>query len=128
MSIPRFLLGFLLLTAVVLLCRSSLVAQTSLYKYPTAASAQSQLDGLVAPLEFGAHVVPLSPDEMAKTGGIRTQRRSEFPMASNNKDCFVLRSYQVKRDNPNSDATTPVGYTDCQPAARYQMKVAVESR
>lgn len=128
MSIPRFLRLFCVLSALLLVCASSLVAQTSLYKYPTAASAQSQVAGLIAPPEFRAHVVPLPPGVLEKTGDIRTSRRSESPLASNDNDCFVMRSYQMKRDNPHSDATRAVGYTECQPAARYQVKVAVESR
>lgn len=124
MSIPRFAL----FCALLLVCASSLVAQTSLYKYPTAASAQSQVAGLIAPPEFRAHVVPLPPGVLEKTGDIRTSRRSEVPLVANDNECLVLRSYQVKRDNPYSDATRAVGYTECQPAARYQVKVAVESR
>jgi hypothetical protein len=124
MSIPRLLL----LSALVLGCASSLVAQTSLYKYPTASSAQLQLDGLVTPPEFRAHVVPLPPGVLEKMGDIRISRRSEVPLAANDNDCLVMRTYQVKRDRPNSDATRAVGYTECQPAARYQVKVAVESR
>ena len=127
MSIPRFLLHFLVLSALVLGCASSLVAQTSLYKYPTSSSAQSQLADLVPPPEFRSHGVALPPGGSEKMGDLRKTLRSEIPLASD-KSCFVMRSYQVKRDNPHSDVTRAVGYTECQPATRYQVKVAVESR
>jgi hypothetical protein len=127
MSIPRFLLLFLVFSAMVLGCASPLVAQTSLYKYPTSSSAQPQLAGLVTPPEFRAHADPLPPGSFEKMGDLRTTLRSEIPLASD-KNCFVMRSYQVKRDNPHSDVTRAVGYTECQPATRYQVRVAVESR
>ncbi|MGA8438186.1 MAG: hypothetical protein WB762_33190 [Candidatus Sulfotelmatobacter sp.] len=34
--------------------------------------------------------------------------------------CLTMRSYKVARDNPDSDATHPVGYSTCQPAARFR--------
>ncbi len=126
MSIPRFRLRFLISLALVLGCASSLVAQTSLYKYPTSSTAQTQLDGLITPPEFRAHVVPPPPGVLQKMGDLRTTLRTETPLESDN-NCFVMRSYQVKRDDPHSDVTRAVGYTDCQRASRYQMKVAVES-
>src|SRR3974390_2638960 len=33
--------------------------------------------------------------------------------------CLKLRTYVVARDASQSDSTHLVGYTDCQPAARY---------
>jgi hypothetical protein len=127
MSIPRFLLLCLVLSALVLGCVSSLAAQSALYKYPTSSSVKSQLAGLVTPPDFRAHADPLPPGSFEKMGDLRTTLRSEIPLASD-KNCFVMRSYQVKRDNPHSDVTRAVGYTECQPATRYQVRVAVESR
>ena len=34
--------------------------------------------------------------------------------------CFSMRSYKVARDNPHSDSTHAVGYSTCQPAARFR--------
>ena len=34
--------------------------------------------------------------------------------------CLKMRTYKVARDNPDSDATHAVGYTTCQPAARFR--------
>jgi hypothetical protein len=35
--------------------------------------------------------------------------------------CLKLRTYVVARDASQSDSTHLVGYTDCQPAARYDL-------
>ncbi len=34
--------------------------------------------------------------------------------------CYSMRSYKVARDNSQSDSTHPVGYSTCQPAARFR--------
>jgi len=34
--------------------------------------------------------------------------------------CLKMRSYKVARDHPGSDATHAVGYSTCQPAARFR--------
>jgi hypothetical protein len=34
--------------------------------------------------------------------------------------CLKMRTYKVARDGPRSDSTHPVGYSTCQPAARFQ--------
>jgi hypothetical protein len=38
--------------------------------------------------------------------------------------CFSMRTYRVKRDQPQSDATRFAGYSECQPAHRYQTQDA----
>lgn len=40
--------------------------------------------------------------------------------------CYSIRSYVVARDNKNSDAVHPVGYTTCVPASRYRLRTTVE--
>jgi len=37
--------------------------------------------------------------------------------------CFKLRTYVVRRDGPKSDVVHPAGYTTCQPAPRFEVKV-----
>lgn len=37
--------------------------------------------------------------------------------------CYTMRAYFLKRDTPDSDTVHPVGYTTCQPAPRFQLKV-----
>ncbi len=40
--------------------------------------------------------------------------------------CYTIRSYVVARDSKDSDSTHPVGYSTCQPAARYRLKTTEE--
>jgi len=44
------------------------------------------------------------------------------------KTCYTLRTYRVARETPDSDSTRPAGYSTCQPATRFQLKTAVDSR
>ena len=37
--------------------------------------------------------------------------------------CYTLRTYMLKKDAPDTDSVHPVGYTTCQPALHYEMKV-----
>lgn len=41
--------------------------------------------------------------------------------------CLKIRSYVMKRDSKNSDATHLVGYSTCQPAKKFQLRSAVET-
>jgi hypothetical protein len=41
--------------------------------------------------------------------------------------CYSMRSYKVARDDPQSDATKPAGYSTCQAAKRFQMKSIEDS-
>jgi hypothetical protein len=36
--------------------------------------------------------------------------------------CLKMRTYKVAPDSPHSDSTHPVGYSTCQPAARFQTR------
>ena len=36
--------------------------------------------------------------------------------------CYSIRNYRMKRDDPHSDVTQPVGYSTCQPSTRFQVK------
>lgn len=42
--------------------------------------------------------------------------------------CYKMRAYYMVRDNRNPDVTRPDGYSTCQPAARFQVKRAIERR
>jgi len=37
--------------------------------------------------------------------------------------CYKIRSYVVARDRKGSDSVHPVGYSTCQPAAKYRLRV-----
>jgi hypothetical protein len=40
--------------------------------------------------------------------------------------CYKMRAYYVVRDSRNPDVTRSDGYSTCQPAARFQVKRAIE--
>ncbi len=42
--------------------------------------------------------------------------------------CYKMRAYYVVRDSRNPDVTRPDGYSTCEPAARFQVKRAIEQR
>jgi hypothetical protein len=48
-------------------------------------------------------------------------------LEQNDATCYSMRLYRVKRDDADSDSTRPAGYSTCQPAARFQVKTAVDS-
>ena len=42
--------------------------------------------------------------------------------------CFKLRTYIVRREGPESDVVHPAGYTTCQPAPRFEVKVTEQRK
>jgi hypothetical protein len=59
--------------------------------------------------QFGLpHALVLGPDGVAQEDSL----------------CYSMRGYKVARDNPQSDSTHAVGYSTCQPAARFRMHSA----
>jgi hypothetical protein len=122
MHIPRLLL----LSLLVPICIAPVAAQSSPEKIP--ASTQPKLDGLVAPPELRAHVLPLPANVRARIRDIQPQLPFASTLAGNDTVCLSIRSYRVTRDDPKSDSTRLAGYSECQPAARFQVKTAVDSR
>jgi hypothetical protein len=122
MHIPRLLLSALLIS----LCVTPLAAQSLPDKAPF--SSQPRLDGLVAPPEFRTHVLPLSPNVRARIRSIQPQLSFDTTVAQGDEDCLSMRTYRVVRDNPRSDSTRLAGYSECQPAARFQVRTAVDSQ
>ncbi len=43
-----------------------------------------------------------------------------------NATCYTMRTYRVQRDDRRSDSVHPVGYTTCQPAPRFDLKVTTQ--
>jgi hypothetical protein len=125
MHISRLLVFLLLIPA----CVAPVAAQFSPDKSPV--SAQPKLDGLVAPPEFRPHVLPLRPTlpprEPARNRAIQPQLSFDSTLEQDDTACYSIRSYRVTRDDPESDSTRLAGYSECQPAARFQVKAAVES-
>ena len=121
MGIPRLLVLPLLISA----CIAPVAAQSSPDKNP---ASSHQLHGLVAPPEFRAHVLPLPPNVRARIRDVQPQLPFDPSLAQDDTACYNIRGYRVTRDDPQSDATRPAGYSECQPAARFQVKAAVDSR
>jgi hypothetical protein len=119
MHIPRLLVVLLLIS----LFAAPVAAQSSRGKVPV--SSQPQLAGLVAPQEFHAQD---SPPEFRQR--LHTPDFHVLPptVAQNDGACYTMRSYRVTRDDPGSDATRLAGYSECQAAARFQVKSAVGAR
>jgi hypothetical protein len=125
MRIPRFLF----LAALTLACAIPAVAQDLLYR--PSASSESQMDGLIAPPEFRPRT---SAAPQVEQGWIRATSSQRLPhilrylpkAEEDDSTCLYIRTYRVTRDDPESDATSPAGYSTCQSAARFQTKRAVE--
>ena len=65
------------------------------------------LSHIILPPEVRAHVLTLGQSDVT---------------------CYSIRTYRVTRDDPESDSTRPAGYSTCQPAARFHVKDARDSR
>jgi hypothetical protein len=125
MYIPRLLVLSLLISV----CAAPVAAQSSPDKSPV--SAQPKLDGLVAPPEFrGQQVANQRPEAILKLHApTPTEFRAQLStLAQDDTACYSIRSYRVTRDIPGSDSTRLAGYSECQRAARFQVKAAVDSR
>ncbi len=88
-------------------------------RFPTSA----RLDDLSAPEAAGANEdeFNLTPQRLLR--GLRSP-----VLAEDDSTCYFIRSYRVRRDDPESDATRPAGYSTCLSASRLQMRSAVEPR
>ena len=42
--------------------------------------------------------------------------------------CYTMRTYVVRRDGPELDSVHPVGYTSCQPAPRFEVKITTQQK
>jgi hypothetical protein len=124
MHIPRLLLLALLIPV----CIAPVVAQSSPDNSP--AASQPQLDGLIAPPEFRAHVLTLPglPTNVWSRIHDLPPQLSLDSLLLDDAICYSIRSYRVTRDDPQSDSTRPAGYSECQPAAQFQVKTAVDSQ
>ena len=56
--------------------------------------------------------------------GMRTHHQKKRTLSADDT-CFLIRSYKVVREDPNSDAVTPKGYSTCQPSSRFDLRHAV---
>jgi hypothetical protein len=131
MHIPRLLLPALLISV----CVAPLAAQSSPDKNPV--SSPPLLNGLMTPPKFRTNAPKLEfqgqlvdqREAIPKPHAPKLESREQGPaLAQDDTFCLYIRSYRVIRDDPKSDSTRLAGYSECQPAARFQMKSAVDSR
>ena len=118
----------LLLALLIPVCVAPVAAQLSPAPDKIPPASQPQLDGLTAPPEFRVHVLPLAPMVRDRIRDIQPQLSFDTTLAQSDTDCYKMQTYRVTRDDPKSDSTRLAGYSECQPAARFQMKAAVDSR
>lgn len=132
MHIPRLLLLSLLVPV--------FVAHFSAQSLPNKnlVSSRPLRDGLITPPEFRMNVPTLKfqgqpsderPEAIPKP---QAPQLEFYPQTSaleqGDAVCLSLRTYRVVRDDPKSDSTRPAGYSECQPAARYQIKTTVDTQ
>jgi hypothetical protein len=114
-----------------LLMSVGIFAQSS----PDRSSVSPQMDirGLLLPPEFRAGHVPAAsqngenqivpfrwvspPSEASDNEFLSGLMQDSFV-----EKCYSIETYRVTRDDPHSDITRPAGHSECQTAARFQMK------
>jgi hypothetical protein len=138
MRIPRLLVFSLLIATFV----TPVLAQSpsdnipgSFYSEPSGplppdALAHLRLDPIQQPIDIDRLYLPYS-----KADSVRASEHDWNKLPShldkrapsqNDVTCLSIRSYRVTRDDPESDTTRLVGYSTCQPAAKFQVKEANE--
>lgn len=141
MYIPRLLVPFFLVALSVV----PLAAQSATGNGPASSqpellqfgkvlqSAQGSIDAsqLQAPPLLDESSVPgtirAGGDEFNLTSRRRFHGLRSSVLAEDDSTCYFIRSYRVTRDDPESDSTTPSGYSTCLSGSRLQMRSTVES-
>jgi hypothetical protein len=100
---------------------------------PPDAQANLRLNPIQRPIEIDRLYFPSAKPEAARAGehdwAFKPWPQShKRVLARNDATCYSIRSYRVKRDDPESDSTRPAGYSTCQPAGRFQVKETVDSQ
>lgn len=118
----------LVLVVLVPACVGPVRAQSLGDKSP--ASSQPQSTRPVISADSNADFAALPHKDADNPNGAGLERPTYFaePLKTGKEDasCFFIRSYRVMRNDPKSDATRFAGYSECQPASRFQPKTAVE--
>ena len=65
-----------------------------------------------------------STSETTQTTQLLRRLQKQLTLAQNDRPCYAMRSYRIKRDNPDSDVTSFAGYSTCQAATEFQAKSA----
>jgi hypothetical protein len=110
----------------------------SFYSQPPAAAlsqeaqAHLHLDPLQRPFQLDELSLPPAKPGDAGIGEyywalLPPPQSGKRVLAQNDVTCYSMRTYRVTRDDPESDSTSPAGYSTCQPASRFQVKGANDS-
>jgi hypothetical protein len=86
-----------------------------------------RLDQIIPPLEFRRPLLPLGLQPSFHSDGIGLSDQRYVPLRAGEQSdvtCYSIRSYRVTRDDPESDSTSPAGYSTCQPVSQFQLKDA----
>ena len=83
-----------------------------------------------APPAFKIGSLSLNPATNAKPlfGWPSRDRFAVRPRSAESTTCYKRRAYYMVRESRDSDVTRPDGYSTCQPAARFQVKRAIEQK
>jgi hypothetical protein len=136
MSVPRVLLLIsIFLAAIPLAAQSSLDLNLLAVSPQTNSLANPFRDAPVDAFKFQVNTPAatktsnpfflVSPDSKANIARSPV-RTVDIADAQGDITCLSMRTYRVKRENPQSDTTTPAGYTTCTPSKRFEIKSAVE--
>jgi hypothetical protein len=88
-------------------------------------AAQSPSDKSTDASQPSAHSVESKNDSLAKRAD--TLLEHFVTLQQDEAMCYTMRTYRVARVSPESDTTTPAGYSTCQRAARFQLRTTVQS-
>jgi hypothetical protein len=127
MRIPSILLA--LLFGLTSLVAAPATDQSQPTTTPAAPSVKSGLlNGAVAAMPIGKFRPANKRGHDVSRVGIFDRRNLGSIHIEEDRDnvCYTMRSYVVARDNRDSDSTNLVGYSTCQPASKYELRVTVE--
>lgn len=125
-----FVLRILLLSSLMAVCVS---AQSPPDK--CSVSPRFELRGLVRAPQFRPDQIPSpSQDGGDQMGADPSQwfvqpspLQPASPLPAEEQTCYSIRTYRVTRDDPQSDTTTPAGYSECETTTRFHIRAAVDA-
>jgi hypothetical protein len=118
------ILRLLVLSSLMSVCVAPIAAQSSLEGNP---QPSIRLGQIIPPLEFRRPVLPLGAQPPVHPDGIGLSDQRYVQLRAGEQSdvtCYSIRSYRVTRDDPESDSTSPAGYSTCQPVSQFQLKDA----
>jgi len=130
----------LILSLLIALCAAMVAAQSPSNKIPDSsrplpvlapnAEATPNLFQFQLPVDMsGLNLLPAErASERKDDFRLESRRQPPITLELNDTICYTVRTYRVARENPDSDAVRPAGYSTCQRASRFQFRTAVDSR